>query len=816
MNTRKKVTLWPFEKSVVDEFLVNKPPTNQDVLLRFFSIHEDLQLSSKRQSTKRAAAEQTVKEITDWWVRAGYLCLSKNTLINKLLKLDDQEKKLRQDNNKIASKIKKLTPAIQKKQDQFISLSKQTFWAVTLDYENYLKENAEHSTNQALKEKCAEDLKFLLNMKSPDRVGALGPLDTSLTRQQNKTNKRKFRQRKDDSTGTNRTTDVTETATTISRSDESECGTDHEEDPTFKSPKKKKIRSKDMSLRLDKDTLLKASLSADVNGLSVRKQLRYTAALLSAGGADIDRMSLSKSTIHRDKQTARNEKAFEIKNNYEELLMSDEGYWVVHWDGKTLKQTTHAGHTKSVLAVVLNALHSDNEVLLDVIDVSDSTGSFAEFQALLKSLQDAKANLSKIVGCVFDTTATNSGLNNGVVVQLQTALGHPLFQLACRHHLLELVCGSICKNVFGGTTESPVEPTFKQFAAVWSTIDKANYHAFVFRSRKLQRLQESALLFFQDWLDNEASSRGDYLELVELAILILGGENKPTKKPFSFKAPGAVHHARWMAKVLYTFKIALFNQQLLATGFASEKFLTEMLSLASFLALFYVKHWCTACQITNAAVNDLQLWKDLGMIKSSDQRTLKSYPTLYYDFAVSAQKKLQNHMWYLSERNVVFSLFSNQVSISEKVAIWRKLKDHKVKQNKGTVGKGLIKMPEIRHTTHIKDLIGQDSYAIAELIPSATRFLQNHPKEWAQNPDYITTKKLIEKLPCINDAAERALSLVTNVHLSPSAPKLRGQQELLVTVKHEYNQKLKKHAQNAIQNRDAASSSKTLLRNFNF
>ena len=49
-----------------------------------------------------------------------------------------------------------------------------------------------------------------------------------------------------------------------------------------------------------------------------------------------------------------------------------------------------------------------------------------------------------------DTTSTNSGLHNGVVIQLQKTFGHKVMQLACRHHILdlELLCGASCKVNF--------------------------------------------------------------------------------------------------------------------------------------------------------------------------------------------------------------------------------------------------------------------------------------------------------------------------------------------------------------------------------
>ena len=44
-----------------------------------------------------------------------------------------------------------------------------------------------------------------------------------------------------------------------------------------------------------------------------------------------------------------------------------------------------------------------------------------------------------IVALVFDTTASNTGVHRGATVRLQAALGRPVFFLACRHHMSELV-----------------------------------------------------------------------------------------------------------------------------------------------------------------------------------------------------------------------------------------------------------------------------------------------------------------------------------------------------------------------------------------
>ena len=54
---------------------------------------------------------------------------------------------------------------------------------------------------------------------------------------------------------------------------------------------------------------------------------------------------------------------------------------------------------------------------------------------------------------------------------------------------------------------------------------------------------------------------------------------------------------------------------------------------------------------------------------------------------------------------------------------------------------------------------------------------------------------MLENLPAINEAAERALALVTNIHFSPAAPKLHRTKKDLTTERHSCRHKLKKHVQ---------------------
>ena len=92
-------------------------------------------------------------------------------------------------------------------------------------------------------------------------------------------------------------------------------------------------------------------------------------------------------------------------------------------------------------------------------------------------------------------------------------------------------------------------------------------------------------------------------------------------------------------------------------------------------------------------------------------------------------------------------------------------------------------------------MIGADSNTLSKLLSAASNFIHLHPKPWLQNADFVAVKAMTENQPAINGAAERALSLVTIIHFSPTAPKLHRTKKDRTTVRHLCRQKLKKHVQ---------------------
>jgi len=138
-------------------------------------------------------------------------------------------------------------------------------------------------------------------------------------------------------------------------------------------------------------------------------------------------------------------------------------------------------------------------------------------------------------------------------------LGRPLFQLACRHHMHELVVESAFVAIFiFGASSGPDIALFKRFQSRWNVIDQNNFESMhaelspepedLFFSCK-----EQVVLFCTQHLES-VQSRDDCLELLEL-VIILNGSSPP--RGVQFMRPGA----RWMARMIYAIKMHLFRNQ---------------------------------------------------------------------------------------------------------------------------------------------------------------------------------------------------------------------------------------------------------------
>ena len=203
---------------------------------------------------------------------------------------------------------------------------------------------------------------------------------------------------------------------------------------------------------------------------------------------------------------------------------------------------------KAVERVVVLVNGQGVETLLGIPRIDWSTGE-AQADACLELVMSWKIK-EEIVGLVFDTTASNTGLHNGACVRIEKALEKQLAMFACRHHILEIVLSDVFRSVFG-QAGGPEVGLFKRFQKEWLAMNQETYSVpdeSVF-DVQLKQLRSETKEFLSSALSNaKQCPREDYAEFLQLALLFLGGD---TPSRTGFRAPGAIHQARWISKGIY-------------------------------------------------------------------------------------------------------------------------------------------------------------------------------------------------------------------------------------------------------------------------
>jgi hypothetical protein len=114
--------------------------------------------------------------------------------------------------------------------------------------------------------------------------------------------------------------------------------------------------------------------------------------------------------------------------------------------------------------------------------------------------------------------------------------------------------------------------------------------------------------------------------------------------PTTFRKPGAIHRARWMAKAIYTMKVELLLDDYESVIQLTARELQAIQRFNRFVVKVYLQSWFSCRKVVDAAVNDIQLIQ-----------RLKDYD----DSAIQAKdlKMMERHSWYLSQELATLSLF---------------------------------------------------------------------------------------------------------------------------------------------------------------
>ena len=248
-------------------------------------------------------------------------------------------------------------------------------------------------------------------------------------------------------------------------------------------------------------------------------------------------------------------------------------------------------------------------------------------------------------------------------------------------------------------------------------------------------------------------TRGDYRELVELSLMIITNGSEPEN--FVMKHPGALHRARWMAKLLYSIKIVLLSNNITKkfskAEVATKTQINKLERFCVFAVSVYVPWWLVCPVATNAPINDLILANNLDKYKSHD-------PVI----ANKGLKALSRHTWYLHEELVPLVLFSPMIEEEEKESMRHRLlqfESAEVTERIGLLhGKPDLK-PVPPPNTKIIDLIGPASIRFFSILNVSHSFLHTPASKWTCDKSFQAMKQIVDNLQVVNEAAERGVKL---------------------------------------------------------
>ncbi|XP_036340150.1 uncharacterized protein LOC118749456 [Rhagoletis pomonella] len=283
----------------------------------------------------------------------------------------------------------------------------------------------------------------------------------------------------------------------------------------------------------------------------------------------------------------------DFQNNMPEVV-------TVHWDGKLLPGLDVKSSKEERLPIIIS--FEEKEQLLAVPKLESSSGK-EQAKAVSNALNDWNLKDKVQIMCC-DTTASNTGRLKGACVLLEQALERELLLFACRHHIYELVLKKVFISKTQEDTTNPDIPLFKKFKDNWKNINPSAIELcdnFVKQHFCDATINELVTFFYNEL--GKSIVRDDYQELIELAIIFLGGDSENKIKI----RQEAMHQARWMARAIYSLKICLLQSQF-KMNVKDEQALKDV---CLFIVTVYVKPWLGCCLAVKAPNQDLRFLKTL-------------------------------------------------------------------------------------------------------------------------------------------------------------------------------------------------------------
>jgi len=715
METRTSANVYLVD-SYVPEILGVKLPSYRQTFGHFLHLHK------VEKKPIRDVSRLTIRAVSAFWSKAGIPVKAEQHSIQKLETVFYEWKGLQKHKART-------TEAHKNKEHEFISRLDDLFDIAHSDALNLIT--------------IPEDRQFLLLQREKGRPGAIGTIDRVNERKmqraverQNAEAMRRKRSEQDIEASTSQA--ILESSS--DDSDEEKCGSGDEFEKNIEAGaagiglvrKKAKI-----------NVLTPGLLAALDRTKTTSRNATYVLAETAASlGHDADTLNISRSSVQRARTKFRKCASARLRSEFGAAVPL-----TVHWDGKLMDDLTTKEHVDR-LPVLVSGLGV--EQLLGVPKLPSGTGE-VQAAAVVQCLNDWDIE-DRVVALCFDTTASNTGRHQGACGLIEHKLQKDLLHTACRHHIMELIIGAAFDQMLGEST-GPEITLFKRFQEQWQFIERDNFQpasSDLYTEDMVSRWRNDIVQFATEQLEIQ-QPRDDYREFLELSLIYLGSS---PSRGIHFQAPGAVHRARWMSKVLYVIKIWMFRQQFKLTK-REENGIREV---AVFAVLVYLKAWITASLAVEAPLNDFQLMGQL----------------LRYTHAkISAvtSKKLGLHLWYLSEELVALALFDSRVTADTKklmlAAMDEPAPDHPPKRPR-------IDTSAFLNDSGLEQFCTANSKTIFNLLQLPTSFLTTDPSDWQDNEAYQEALKTVKGLAVVNDRAERGVALIQDFNKKLT----KGEEEL--------------------------------------
>lgn len=228
---------------------------------------------------------------------------------------------------------------------------------------------------------------------------------------------------------------------------------------------------------------------------------------------------------------------------------------ILHYDGKKVKELEEYSHitvSKERIAISVSSpdLDETNDILLAIVE-SESSKGIDQADVILQTLNFFEITSDQIIGVCCDTTASNTGRENGANVIIGAMLDKPLLWFMCRRHMIEVHISHFMLTLTGKKTKAPRRDIYVKLKNSWEKIapDLQNFDRLVRfdwntlqPGSELHRITLEALEYGKRALVLKCfGDRSDYQKLCELFVFYLGGE----VEGFKFHQPGACHEARY-------------------------------------------------------------------------------------------------------------------------------------------------------------------------------------------------------------------------------------------------------------------------------